>query len=272
MRVDSAGLRGPVVPQYQVLYGSWKELPARRKDSLIALELKTRYSPRMQVLRSAVVPLLFLSCGWIWAAAPKVHTVALGPARRVPLAGNPEKTLEIRIRPLVVDNKLKEWTEGDIHDVTDRSFVVRRVLHVNDTLPGEKVSWVWQPGPWLLVDRISGRITPLHLSNFDATLSHVAWYRDYAAYCGVKTTVRAGGLTAEVWQIGARRAAVEKVLAKWPQPDSPTSPCALPLWKRGDSTHPMEVSLQLVGAQPVSFQVLGTSSLLVEDGSSDEDP
>ena len=34
---------------------------------------------------------------------------------------------------------LKEWTTGDAHDVTDRSFVVRRVIRINDTLP--ETSW-----------------------------------------------------------------------------------------------------------------------------------
>jgi hypothetical protein len=30
---------------------------------------------------------------------------------------------------------IKEWTTGDAHDVTDRSFVVRRVIKINDSLP-----------------------------------------------------------------------------------------------------------------------------------------
>ena len=42
--------------------------------------------------------------------------------------------------------------------MTDRSFVVRRVLRLNDSLPGDKTGhWVWQRGPWLLVDRVTGR-------------------------------------------------------------------------------------------------------------------
>ena len=61
---------------------------------------------------------------------------------------------DLKIRALVVDGQVKEWTTGDAHDVTDRSFVVRRVLRLNDSLPGEKQGhWVWQRGPWLLVDR-----------------------------------------------------------------------------------------------------------------------
>ncbi len=45
---------------------------------------------------------------------------------------------ELKIRALLVDGVLKEWTTGDAHDVTDRSFVVRRVIKVNDALPGDK--------------------------------------------------------------------------------------------------------------------------------------
>ena len=40
----------------------------------------------------------------------------------------------LKIRALVVDGVLKEWTTGDAHDVTDRSFVVRRVIRLNDAL------------------------------------------------------------------------------------------------------------------------------------------
>ena len=42
------------------------------------------------------------------------------PGRRAP------GETELKIRALLVDGVLKEWTTGDAHDVTDRSFVVRR--------------------------------------------------------------------------------------------------------------------------------------------------
>ena len=44
----------------------------------------------------------------------------------------------LKIRALLVDGVLKEWTTGDAHDVTDRSFVVRRAIRLNDALPGDK--------------------------------------------------------------------------------------------------------------------------------------
>ena len=84
--------------------------------------------------------------------------------------------------------------QGDAHDVTDRSFVVRRVIKINDSLPSEGSSadakqavaassataashWVWQRGPWLLVDRVSGHIAALKLPDYDPGVSQVVWFR-----------------------------------------------------------------------------------------------
>jgi hypothetical protein len=210
-----------------------------------------------------------------YAAAPRVHTVTLGPMRRVPFVAadvalelKEDEAGTLRIRALTVDGKLREWTTGDQHDVTDRSFVTRRVLHINDALPGEKMGhWVWQPGPWLLIDRVSGRITALHLPDFDGSISNVVWYRDYAAYCGIHATAKAGGLSAEVWQIGARRAALQKVIAPWPQLERVRPVCTPAQWQR----EPMRVTLGATGGDPLSYSVVGTSSLLVEDGEGGDD-
>jgi hypothetical protein len=218
--------------------------------------------------------LLLAPCSAL-AAPAKVHTVSLGAAKRVPfLAADVAKEDKddeagtLKIRALLVDGRTKEWTTGETHDVTERSFVVRRVLHVNDTLPGEKaLRWVWQPGPWLLVDRTSGRVTALHLPDFDASVSEVSWYRDYAAYCGVHSTARAENLVANVWQIGGRRSALQKTLGKWPQEQRVRPVCATPEWQR----EPMRVTLQPTGGAKMSFDVLGTSAALVEDGDNSDD-
>jgi len=77
------------------------------------------------------------------APAHKTHVVALSAAKKVPYSklGDPAGAATgedmLRIRALVVDGLIKEWTTGDAHDVTDRSFVVRRVMKINDRLPGE---------------------------------------------------------------------------------------------------------------------------------------
>ncbi|MGB6157325.1 MAG: hypothetical protein WBH45_03515, partial [Acidobacteriaceae bacterium] len=144
-----------------------------------------------------------------WGAAVP-HVVALGAARREPYsiesdpAGARKEETELRVRPLTVDGKVKEWTTGEAHDVTDRSFVVRRAVRLNDALPtdhGER--WVWQRGPWLLVDRVSGKVAALHLPDFDPAVSEAVWFRDYAAYCGVNASGKQ--LFAVVAQVEARR-------------------------------------------------------------------
>ncbi|MES2392726.1 MAG: hypothetical protein V4555_13860 [Acidobacteriota bacterium] len=205
-------------------------------------------------------------------ACAKTHTVALGAVRKVPYTP-PEATPDnksteattLRVRPLMVDGLLKEWTVGEIHDVTDRTFVVRRALRLNDGLPGEPVRWTWQPGPWLMVDRTTGHVTALHLPSFDPQVSEVAWFRDYAAYCGIATTVRNGGLVAVVAELGGRKPVVQQVLANWPLPDAPHPVCALSKWQRT----PMRATIQRVGAPAMTFDVVGTVSL-VEEGEGTE--
>ncbi len=180
-------------------------------------------------------------CG-LAAAARKVHSVVLGASRKVPYtkAGDPAGALpadeSLRIRALMVDAVLKEWTTGDSHDVTDRSFVVRRVLRLNDALPGDSASaagkqehWVWQRGPWLLVDRVSGHVVALKLPDYDPGVSQVSWFRDYAAYCGVTATGKS--LYAVVAQVAARKAILSKKLESL-DTGAPNAPCGAVEWQR----------------------------------------
>lgn len=220
----------------------------------------------------AIATALLFTTQAAFAAPPKVHVVVLGPAKKVPYTppgatpapGNDAPTL--KVRALIVDGRQKEWVTGDAHDVTDRSFAVRRVMRVNDALPGDaQAKWSWQPGPWLLVDRTTGHVTALHLPDFDDQVSSVVWFRDYAAYCGVGTTAK-GGLFAIVAQLGARRAVVAQPLGKWPQP-SPASPvCKDATWQR----EPMRVTFQPTGGGPLTFDVVGGTSL-IEDGDPSDD-
>ncbi len=239
----------------------------------------------MQTLRPAPVPLLprifasriallaLLLCAIpALAKGPKIHTVTLGPARKVPYTppqATPDTKSEdsstLRVRALVVDGIQKEWTLGEVHDITDRTFVVRRALRINDSLPSEPVRWAWQPGPWLMVDRISGHITALHLPDFDPLVSNAVWFRDDAAYCGISPTAK-GGVVAVIAQIGARKPIVQKLLAPWPQ-TSPANPvCALAVWQR----IPMRATLQLTGAEPITYDVVGSVSLVEENDNTEQ--
>src|SRR5258708_15491632 len=102
--------------------------------------------------RVSFVPALLAVGLLVYAATPpkKPHVVVLGAAKSVPYskAGDPagagaEETA-LKTRALLVDGRASEWTTGDAHDVTDRSFVVRRALRVNDAPPGDKAGgWDW---------------------------------------------------------------------------------------------------------------------------------
>ena len=202
------------------------------------------------------------------ARPPSLHAVTLGPMRRVPYVPpditpdeKNEDTTTLKVRPLLVDGAQREWTTGELHEVTDRSFTIRRAMRLNDALPADQEArWVWQPGPWLLVDRVTGRITALHLPDFDAAVSNVVWYRDYAAYCGIATTAR-GGLFAIVAELGGRRAVVSKEIGPWPQANHFIPVCQPAEWQR----MPMRVTIKPTGpGEAVTFDVVGTSSLIEE--------
>jgi hypothetical protein len=223
--------------------------------------------------------LLFFGLATAHAAAPpkKPHIVSLGPVKQVSYsqAGDPagagpdEKTL--RTRPLMVDGRLSEWTTGDAHDVTDRSFVVRRAMRINDALPDDKQAqqgghWVWQRGPWLIVDRVTGRATPLKLPDYDPGASQVAWFRDYAAYCGVTSTGKS--LYAVVAQIAVRKPLIAKKLDAFDPASHPWPVCALPEWQR----EPLRITFHPSGKDPASFDVISVSAKLVEDGDEDATP
>jgi hypothetical protein len=206
------------------------------------------------------------------AAEKKQHVVVLGAAKRVPYskAGDPAGAAadetSLKIRPLLVDSAVKEWTTGNTHDVTDRSFVVRRVLRLNDALPGDKAGqWVWQRGPWLMVDRVTGHIVALKLPDYDPGVSQVSWFRDYGAYCGV--TASGKSLYAVVAQLAARKPVLaSKVNAFDPDMKSRPDPvCAPPEWQR----EPLRVTFHPTGRDALSFEIVPGSAVLVEDSGDD---
>jgi hypothetical protein len=206
------------------------------------------------------------------AAPRKAHTVVLGAARKVTYskvgdpAGAAANEDSLRIRALLVDGVLKEWTTGEAHDVTDRSFVVRRVIRLNDALPGDKPvsvskqgEWVWQRGPWLLVDRVSGHIVALKLPDYDPGVSQVSWFRDYGAYCGV--TASGKSLYAVVAQVAARKPVLAKKLHAFDPAGRPDVVCAAPEWQR----EPLRITFHPAAMDAVSYDIVPGSAVLVED-------
>ncbi len=232
---------------------------------------------------------IFLFSLSVSAAPRKAHSVVLGAVKKVPYskASDPSGALpgedSLKIRALFVDGVLKEWTTGDAHDITDRSFVVRRVIRLNDALPGDKPEpkpaanpasgaspWVWQRGPWLLVDRATGHITALHLADYDPGVSQVSWFRDYAAYCGL--TASGKSLYAVVVQLAARRPMLAKKLADFDAvsqgADKVGPVCAMPDWQR----EPLRVTFHPTGKEAVSYDIVPGSAVLVEDTGDEDEP
>ncbi len=205
------------------------------------------------------------------AGATKVHVISFGKwitASWTPATGaENERPQAIKVRALLVDGRLKEYVLGSSHEVTDRLFVVRRAFCVNDSLPDDSaVRWQWQRGGWLLVDRVTGHVSPVNLPDFDPLYSVASWYRDYVAYCGVAED---GKKTfALVAQIGRRKPVLRKQLSNNQLQDdaAPDSACAPPTWQR----NPARVSFEAAGTPKQIFAIRGHVVDIVND-SAEED-
>jgi len=203
-------------------------------------------------------------------AASKPHVVSLGKATAVKLfvGTSEDKTVDITVRPLYIDSKLKEFTTGDAHDVTDREYVVRRAYRINDALPedkGKAPKWLWERGGWLLVDRVSGKISLVKLPDFDPYYSLVSWYRDYAAYCGVASNGEK--VYAVVAEIGGKKPLFRKEAGKASVGDAPDSDCVAPHWER----QPARVTFFPKGADKFTVNVSGRFADEAPDNDSDEE-
>lgn len=210
--------------------------------------------------------------------ARKPHVVNLGAAKKVPYSqeGDPSSAAageaSLKIRPLIVDGQVKEWTTGDSHDVTDRTFVVRRAVRLNDALPDDKTGaarehWIWQRGPWLMVDRTSGRVTALKLPDYEPGISQVSWFRDYGAYCGLTSSGKS--LYAVVTQLAVRKPVLAKKIDAYdPDPKAHTEPaCTQPDWQR----EPLSVTFHPAGRDASTYALVPGSAMLIEDSADEQE-
>ncbi len=236
---------------------------------------------RISQYRLAALPLLIILTQASALAATKPHIITFGKwttVQWIPESGNEltvAKPLTLKVRPLLVDSRVKEFTLGLPHDVTDRLFVVRRAFRVNDSLPQESTSpphWQWQRGGWLLVDRTTGRISPINLPEFDVVYSAASWYRDYAAYCGVSDDGKK--VYAVVAQINRRKPILKKPIEGENIADKETkdanadSACPTPVWQRS----PARVTFEPTGAPKQTFAIRGhTVDLLNQSDEEDEE-
>lgn len=202
----------------------------------------------------------------ISGAASKGHSISFGKWQKVQgiAGGDEDRTIELKIRALFIDGKLKEYTIGASHDVTERLFVVRRVYRMNDALPGEISSpghWQWESGGWLAVDRSSGRATTIALPLLDPFSSHPSWYRDWVAYCGISEDGKQ--LYAVVAQLGRRKPLLRKHLGPTKALDSA---CSEPRWER----KPARVTFDLPGTDQLVFALHSRAVETLEEGEGEE--
>ena len=194
-------------------------------------------------------------------AVSKPHVISFGKWTSVKWNPDGTKPIDLKVRPLYVDTRLKEYTIGAPHEVTDRLFVVRRAFRLNDNLPADSSAaprWQWQRGGWLLVDRVTGRVSQVALPEFDAFYSQAIWFRDYVAYCGVSDDGQK--LFAVVAQLGRRKPILRKALGDASGDAEPDSECSPPEWQRT----PVRVTFD-PGDQKVTFTVRNRAVDLVTD-------
>jgi hypothetical protein len=234
-------------------------------------------------VRQSVLLSIVLTSASAAVGASKPHVITFGKWTTVQMIQPPAdsssgnkggKTPVLKARPLLVDARVKEFTFGPAHEITDRLFVVRPAFRVNDSLPQESNSpphWQWQRGGWLLVDRVTGRISALNLPEFDPSYSAVSWYRDYAAYCGVSDDGKK--IYAVVAQISRRKPVLKRLLDGATVGDSvkndagEDSPCGLPDWQRS----PARVTFEPSGAAKETFAIRGHIVDVINDEEEDEE-
>lgn len=200
-------------------------------------------------------------------AASKPHVIVFGKWTVVKPSSDLDQNRpdDLKIRPLYVDSRLKEFTFGIPHDVTEEVFVVRRIVRVNETLPQEStVRWSWQRSGWLVVDRITGHISQASLPEFDPDASSASWYRDYVAYCGISEDGHK--VSAVVMQLGRRKPILKKPLGEAANEEASSSECAPPAWQRA----PTRVSFVSQADQKFTFAVRGHTVEVVSDDDPEE--
>src|SRR5579864_102841 len=196
----------------------------------------------MRLWRHSMVMLLLAAV----AVAAQSHVVAWGAWTSITLVSGQQ----LKIRPIVVDGRIKEYSTGAAHQVTENVWVARRAFRINNALPQESAKrpqWTWQLGGWLTVSSTSGRVSELNLPDFDLHTSQVSWFQDYAAYCGATEDGSVHYMV--VFQLGKRKPILKKELYG--------QSCAAPQWERD----PNRVSFEPAGGAKVSF--------LVHDGSAE---
>jgi hypothetical protein len=200
-----------------------------------------------------------------------VHTLYLGPWHTVPYSPDPDAATpthsHLRVRALVVNGRIADWTAGPVHLVTETTYTIRQALRIDNSLPGARHQhWIWQLGVWLYVNRTKRHVSVLHLPGFDPRVSQVVWFRDLAAYCGIR-----GGekpqLTALLARISVRKALLAAKITPWNPAQHrallTTPACAPPTWQ----LNPLRVSFQPSTGQPITYRLDDGTPILMQQPS-----
>ena len=115
--------------------------PGKLNIFLVQTSLR-RTAPQWKLLcmlqKRLLIPLLQVIALTVTGAraAPKPHVISYGKGISVkwPDASG-KRFLDLKVRPLIIDTRVKEYTTGAPHDLTDRLFVIRRAFRLNDALP-----------------------------------------------------------------------------------------------------------------------------------------
>jgi hypothetical protein len=71
------------------------------------------------------------------AAKPKVVSFGRWLTVKWMVGPDEKEARELKVRALMVNSEPKEFVTGEPHNVTDKVFVIRRAIRLNDMLPGE---------------------------------------------------------------------------------------------------------------------------------------
>ena len=190
-------------------------------------------------MRSLPSPLMLLLLFGA-AVASQSHVVAWGAWKPIALASGQQ----IKVRPLVIDGRTKEYSTGASHQVTETVSVARRVFRLNNALPNEpakRPDWAWQLGGWMSINSGTGHIAELKLPEFDPHNSEASWFQDYAAYCGATEDGNVRYMV--VFQLGRRKPVLRKEL--------PGRSCPAPAWEKD----PTRVTFEPSGGPRISFAI-----------------
>lgn len=190
----------------------------------------------MRLMFGFVLGLLLVTA----AIGSQGHAIAWGSWKTITLASG----RQIKIRPLVIDGRVKEYSTGSYHQITEKLTVVRQVIRINNALPSgaeKNPQWVWELGGWVSVNSTTGHIAEIKLPEFDNRESEASWFQDYAAYCG---TAEDGNVHyVMVFEIGKRRPLLRKAWSN--------RSCAAPEWDKD----PIRVTFEAPDGRKLRFSI-----------------